>query len=175
MKKLIIFLGLILINLGLFAQVTAITAESINMPKNETYLSFKVAAGDTCGVEQDTVYYEVLSNKTKALSCNAHITGTRTGTDEIFGMTLEGKVWSTGTYVLIDSINTGVVAGEFEFELNEQYTSIVDSTDATLSAHASGIDDNFYRYFRIMITNDGACAIGDLFTPSVVEIKLYER
>ena len=173
MKKLIIFLGLILINLGLFAQVTAITAESINMPKNDTYLSFKVAAGDTCGVEQDTVYYAVLSNKNKALSANAHITGTRTGTTEYFGMTLEGKVWSTGTYVKIDSINTGLVAGSFNYELNEQNTSLTDSTNQKLAL--SGVTDNFYRYFRIMITNDGTCTVGDLFTPSVVEIKLYER
>ena len=173
MKKLIIFLGLILINLGLFAQVTARTYESINMPKGDTYLSFKISDTDTCGTERDTVYYEVLSNKNKAVSVNAHITGTRAGTGEVFGMTLEGKVWSTGTYVLIDSINTGVVAGEFEYELNEQNTSLVDSTNQKLAL--SGVTDNFYRYFRIMITNDGTAPAADLFTPSVVEIKLYER
>ena len=173
MKKLIIFLGLILMSAAMFAQVTAITAESINMPKNETYLSFKVAAGDTCGVEQDTVYYEVLSNKVKALSVNAHITGTRTGTTEYFGMTLEGKVWASDSYTKIDSINTGLVAGEFEYEMHELSISLSDSVNQkTIN---SGLSDNFYRYFRIMVTNDGTCTVGDLFTPSVVEIKLYER
>ncbi len=168
-----IFLGLILMSAVMYSQVTAITAESTTLSKKYTYYSFTVSAGDTCGTEQDTVYYEILSNKNTPLSVNAHVTGTRTGTTDYFGMTLEGKVWSSDSYTKIDSINTGLVAGSFEYEMHELSTSLVDSINqATIN---SGLSDNYYRYFRIMITNDGTCAAADLFTPSVVEIKLYER
>lgn len=176
MKRLILFLGLILLSATMFAQVTARTALQRTLPKGVTYFKYTCVAADTCGVEQDTLYFEILSNKNMPITCNARVEATRSGTSETYGIDLEGKVFENDTWTTISENNAQTAS----ISLYEPETSMIDTINTSAStgttAHAlPGSGDNFYRYFRVFIDNDGTCAAGDRLTINYVIFKLYER
>jgi len=163
MKRLILFLGLILLGAMVFAQSTARTALQRTLPKGVTYLKYSCAAADTAGTGQDTLYFEIMSNKNCPLNCNARVEATRTGTSEDYEIRLQGKVFE-----------------------NDSWTSLVDSTAQTASLSLyhpdvqvdkaqAGSTNSFYRYFRILIGTDGTCGAADKLTINYVIFKLYER
>jgi len=163
MKRLILFLGLMLLSATMFAQVTARTAVQYTLRKGITYYKYTGVAADTCGTEQDTLAFEILSNKNVPLNCNARVEATRTGTSEDYEIRLQGKVFE-----------------------NDSWTSLVDSTAQTASVSLyhpdvevdvtqAGSVDVFYRYFRMLIANDGTCGAADKLTVDYVIFKLYER
>jgi len=175
MKKLIIFLGLILMSAAIFAQVTAVTRVSKVLRSGVTYYKYTGTALDTCGYEQDTLYYEVLSNKNTPLTCNARVEADTIGSgagSENYGARLQGKVFENDSWANIspasDSIKCNSGASLYELE-----TSMVDSTGVADAMPGSG--DNYYRYFRVFINNDGTCAKGDRLNVNAVIFKFYER
>ena len=174
MKKLIIFLGLILMSAAIFAQhETGDTVDSKTLRQGVTFYEYTGADKDTVGTDLDTLYFEVLTNKNCPLSVNARVEATKVSTTEQFGMILEGKIFKNGTYVKIDSINSGTAAGAKGFELNEQVISLSDTSG--VATQLSGTADNFYRYFRIVIGNDDDCTIADRFAINAILWKFYER
>ena len=164
MKKLMLFiLGIVFIGANSLAQVTARTADSHVLPIRRSFYEYTGVAGDTIGVEKDTLTFEVLTNKNVPLVCNARIEFTRTGSSEDYEIRLQGKVFE-----------------------NDSWTAIIDSLaqtaslslyhpDVEVEATQAGSVDVFYRYFRILIANDGTCAAGDRATIDAVIWKFYER
>ena len=172
MKRLILFLGLMLLCVTMFAQVTARTALQRTLKKGVTYFKYTCVAADTCGTEQDTLYFEILSNKNVPVTCNARAEVTRTGSTETYGIDLEGKVFENDTWTKIVENNAQTASKS----LYEPETSMVDSTGLVDPANAMpGSGDNFYRYFRIFIDNDGTCGDADKLTINYAIFKLYER
>lgn len=165
----LILLGLVFISANLLAQVTAKTCDQHVMGAKRTYYKYTGVAADTCGTEQDTLYFEIQANKNTALTCNARIEVTRTGSTETYGLDLEGKVFANDTWTKIVENN----AASASVSLYEPSTSLVDSVNqATIN---SGNSDNYYRYFRVFVDNDGTCGAADKLTIDAVIFKLYER
>lgn len=174
MKRLIGILVLLFVAVSFIAaQATARTAVQRTLKKGVTYYKYTGVAADTCGTEQDTLYFEILCNKNVPVSCNARAEVTRTGTTDTYGINLEGKVFENDTWTTIVDNNAQTAS----LSLYEPETSMVDSTGFELvTAHAMpGSGDNFYRYFRVFIDNDGTCAVTDKLTVNYVIFKLYER
>lgn len=178
MKRLFVFITMALLLIAgackVDAQVTARTAVQRTLSKSATYYKYTGVAADTCGVEQDTLYFEILSNKKVPVTCNARAEVTRTGTSETYGIDLEGKVFENDTWTTINENNAQTAS----LSLYEPETSMVDSTETTHVGVANampGSGDNFYRYFRVFIDNDGTCAAGDKLTVDYIIFKLYER
>jgi len=175
MKRLIGILVLLFVAVSFIAaQVTARTAVQRTLRQGVFYYKYTGVAADTCGVEQDTLYFEILSNKTGPVTCNARAEVTRTGTSETYGIDLEGKVFENDTWTTIVENNAQTAS----LSIYEPETSMVDTLEATHVGVANampGSGDNFYRYFRVFIDNDGTCAAGDKLTVDYIIFKLYER
>lgn len=170
MKRLIGILVLLFVAVSFIAaQVTARTAVQRTLRKSLTYYKYTGVAADTCGTEQDTLYFEIFSNKNVPVTCNARAEVTRTGTTETYGIDLEGKVFENDTWTTIKENNAQTAS----LSLYEPETSMVDSTGVADAMIGSG--DNFYRYFRVFIDNDGTCGAADKLTVDYIIFKLYER
>jgi len=73
MKKLIIFLGLILISATMiFAQTTKTCVSKVLRP-GVSYYKYTGTSSDTLGVDRDSLYFEVLTNKSVPVACAARI------------------------------------------------------------------------------------------------------
>lgn len=175
MKRLIGILVLFFVAVSFIAaQVTARTAVQRTLKKGVTYYKYTGVDADTCGTEQDTLYFEILVNKSTPVTCNARVEWTRTGSAETYGIDLEGKVFENDTWTKIKENN----AQEASISIYEPETSMVDSTSGYTPSVANamiGSGDNFYRYFRVAIDNDGTCAAADKLTVDYIIFKLYER
>jgi len=175
MKRLIGILVLLLAAISFIsAQVTARTCVQYNMAESATYYKYTGVAADTCGTEQDTLYFEILSNKTRPVTCNARVEVTRTGSTETYDIDLEGKVFENDSWSKIVENATQ----EASKSMYEPETSMVDTLEATHVGVANampGSGDNFYRYFRVFVGNDGTCGKADKLTVDYVIFKLYER
>lgn len=176
MKRLIGILVLLFVAVSFIAaQVTARTAVQRTLRKSVTYYKYTGVAADTCGTEQDTLYFEILANKSVPVTCNARAEVTRTGSAETYGINLEGKVFENDTWTVISDNNAQTAS----LSLYEPETSMIDSTNTAATGPtgdampASG--DNFYRYFRVFIDNDGTCGAADKLTVDYIIFKLYER
>jgi len=175
MKRLIGILVLLFVAVSFIsAQVTARTAVQHTMRKSATYYKYTGVAADTCGTEQDTLYFEILSNKSVPVTCNARVEVTRTGETETYDIDLEGKVFKNDSWSKIVENATQ----EASKSMYEPETSMVDTLEATHVGVANampGSGDNFYRYFRVFVGNDGTCGNADKLTVNYVIFKLYER
>ena len=170
MKRLIGILVLLFVAVSFIAaQVTARTAVQRTLRSGVTYYKYTGVAADTCGTEQDTLYFEILSNKNVPVTCNARLEATRTGSTETYGIDLEGKVFENDTWTTIKENNAQTAS----LSIYEPETSMVDSAGVADAMIGSG--DNFYRYFRVFIDNDGTCGAADKLTVDYVIFKLYER
>lgn len=175
MKRLIGILILLFAAISFIsAQVTARTAVQYTMRKGATYYKYTGVAADTCGTEQDTLYFEILTNKDVPVTCNARAEVTRTGSAETYDMDLEGKVFENDSWSKIVENATQTASLSFY----EPETSMVDTVSNVphgVGNAMPGSGDNFYRYFRVFIGNDGTCGAADKLTVNYVIFKVYER
>ncbi len=177
MKRLFVFITMALLLIAgackVDAQVTARTAVQRTLSNRATYYKYTGVAADTCGTEQDTLYFEILTNKHGPTNVNARIEATRTGTTEEYDMDLEGKVFENDSWSKVVE-NAAQVASK---SLYQPETSMVDSIGATTpSADAMpGSGPNFYRYWRVFIGNDGTCGTADKLTVDYIIFKVYLR
>jgi len=171
MKRLILFLGLILLSVAtMFAQTTARTAVQRTLKKGVTYYKYTGVTADSITNYQDTLFFEILSNKNTPVTCNARIEFTVGESEaEDYEIRLQGKVFENDTWTsLVDS-----TAQTASLSLYEPETSMVDSTGVPNAMPGSG--DNFYRYFRMVLANDGDFTATDTCNVDYVIFKLYER
>jgi len=163
MKKLIIFLGLMFIGASLLAQVTARTADSHVLSAKKTYYKYTGVVADTCGTEQDSLYFEIQINKNTPVNFNARVEVTRTGTTAVYDIDLEGKRFENDSWSKIVELASQVAS----VTIPEPLTSLSILT-------LTGADDNFYRYFRILVNNDGSCEEADNLLVTAILWKFYE-
>jgi len=163
MKRLFILFALTLFSVCLFAQPTHRTADSHVLRSGQWYYEYTGVAADTCGTEQDTVIFEVLTNKSVPLNVAVRVDVTRAGITDDYEYRLQGKVFADDTYAsLIDSTaQTG--------DLSLYHPDV--EVDVTQAASVTP----FYRYFRLLIANDGTCAVTDKLTIVKVYWKFWER
>ena len=163
MKRLFVLFILVFGFIYLEGQATARTALSRTLGRNVTFVDYTCVAADTVGTEQDTLIFEYAVNKDVPVNVAAYIDVTRTGSTEDYEMRLQGKVFA-----------------------DQSYTSLVDSTaqtadlalyhaDVEVDATQAASVTPFYRYFRVLIANDGTCGAADKLTVVSVEFKVWER
>lgn len=163
MKKIIsILFMLALFGAYGFAQITdSHEVDSKSLRSGETY--YKWTGTQTIGgVTQDTAYWELFTNKHKPTNCNARVTLTRKGTTDTYDIDLQGKLFSGSTYAAIIESATNTASKEL--------------TDTTsFSGDTGALPSKFYRYYRVVVNDDNACAATDSIIVSSVEFKIYER
>lgn len=168
MKRLFVFITMALLLIAgackVDAQVTARTAVQRTLSNRATYYKYTGVAADTCGTEQDTLYFEILTNKHGPTNVNARIEVTRTGETENYDMDLEGKVFENDNW-------SKVVENATQTASKSMYMPDVrvDSTGLAGSA------EPFYRYWRVFIGNDGDCGAADKLTVDYIIFKVYLR
>jgi len=164
MKKLISILFVFaLFSAYVFSQPTHRDADSKVLKAGQFFYEYTGVAADTCGTEQDSVIFEVLTNKPTPLNVAVRVESTRTGNSEDYEISLQGKVFENDTYAsLIDS--TAQTA-----DLSLYHPDV--EVDVTQAASVTP----FYRYFRVVVANDGTCAVTDKLTIDAVIWKFWER
>ena len=178
MKRLFVFMTMALLLIAgackVDAQVTARTAVQRTLSNRATYYKYTGVAADTCGTEQDTLYFEILTNKHVPTNVNARIEVTRTGTTESYDMDLEGKVFENDSWSkVVENATQSASKSMYQPE-----TSMVDSLECTHVGIANampGSGPNFYRYWRVFIGNDGTCGAADKLTVDYIIFKIYRR
>ena len=162
-------LGIVFIGANSLAQVTARTSDQHVLPAKRTFYEYTGVAADTCGTEQDTLKFEIEINKSCPVNFNVRIELTRTGSAETYNIDLEGRRFDNDAWTKIVEL-----AGQSaSVTIAEPSTSLVDSINqVTIN---SGLSDNFFRYFRLQIDNDGTCGAADKATVDAVLWKFYER
>ena len=168
MKKLIIFLGLILISATVFAQ-TARTADSHVLRASRTFYEYTGVAADTVGVDMDSLSFEIQINKNTPVNFNARVEVARKGEVSTYFIDLEGKRFANDSWSKIVEL----AAQTASVTIAEPSTSLVDSVNqVTIN---SGASDNFYRYFQILIRNNETVAATDNLKVDAILWKFYER
>jgi len=144
-----------------FGQITSShEVDSKTLRSGDTY--YKWTGTQTIGgVTADTAYWEILSNKNVPTNCNIRVTLTRAGTTDTYDIDLQGKVFSGSTYAAL-----------MESAANTASKELADTTRMNL--HTSAIA-KYYRYYRVVVNDDNACAATDSIIVSSVEFKLYEH
>lgn len=157
MKKLIgILFVFALFSAYTFAQT--VTHVSRTMRAGETYYEWTGSAV-IGGVTADTAYWVVLSNKNTPTNCNIRVELTRKGTTDTYDIDLQGKIFENGTYAAI-----------VESAANTATKELLDTTRLNLGNAAK-----YYRYYRVIVNDDNACAATDSITVSKVAFKFYEK
>ena len=170
MKKLMLFiLGIVFIGANSLAQVTARTVDQHVLPAKRTFYEYTGVAADTCGTEKDSLYFEIEINKSTPVNFNVRVEVSRTGTTAVYDIDLEGKRFENDSWSKIVELATQSAS----VTIAEPSTSLVDSINqVTIN---SGASDNFYRYFRILVNNDGSCEAADQLLVDAIIWKFYER
>lgn len=163
MKRILFIFSILLFASGLFAQSTARKALDYTMPAGISYYKYTCNAADTVGTSQDTVTFEVLTNKNVPVNVAARVDVTRTGSTDDYEIRLQGKVFWADTWTsLIDS-----TAQTSDLSLYHADVEV----DVTQAASVTP----FYRYFRILVGSDGTVAVTDKLTIDTFQIKIWER
>lgn len=160
MKKLISILFVFAL-LSAMASAQTATAVSKTLKAGETYYEYTPSASEYIGGSDgyDTLYFEIKANKHRQVVCNARVeVASRKGTTDTYDMDLQGKIFENGTYAAIIE----GAAKTATFELAD--TSSIYALPAT-----------FYRYYRVIVNDDNACATTDSLTLGKVIFKIYER
>jgi len=164
MKKLMILLVCALFSAYTFAQTA--TAVSHVMGAGVTYYEYTPTASQYLGgatvsttAGYDTLYFEIVSNKNTPTNCNARVEVTRAGTTDTYDIDLQGKLFINGTYTAIVESAANVAAKE-----------LADTTRLSLGNAAK-----YYRYYRLIVNDDNACATTDSLVIDKVIFKLYEK
>jgi len=162
MKRLIGLLFVFaLMSVYTFAQTA--TVDSHTMRAGQTYYEFTPAAkyylGGVAAVGYDTLYFELLTNKNMPTNVNARVEVTRVGTTDTYDIDLQGKIFENGTYAAL-----------LESAANTASKEIADTTRLNL-----GNVTKYYRYYRLIVNHDNACATTDSLVIDKVIWKIYER
>ena len=182
MKKLMLILIGAFISVSLFAQwsnpvdygggTTQRTVIQKTLPAGVTFYKYTGVTADTTGAEQDSLFFEILSNKNAPLTCNARLEfdTIQIATDgEVYAVSLQGKVFENDTWTSIKDETSKFG----DISLYEPSTSLADSANqVTIN---NGNSDNYYRYFRVLIANDATLNAGNKAVIDYVIFNLYER
>ena len=156
MKKLFVLFVFALLCAYSFGQT--VTHVSHTIRSGESYYEWTGAAV-IGGVTADTAYWEILANKHTPTNCNVRVELTRKGTTDTYDIDLQGKIFANGTYAAIA-----------ESAANTATKELLDTTRLN-----SGNAAKYYRYYRVIVNDDNACAATDSITVSKVAFKLYEK
>jgi len=166
MKKLMGLLILMAFAAAAYGQADARTADSRVLKAGQFFYEKTAVAADTVGTKQDSLIFEVLTNKTTPLNVAVHIAATRTGTTDDYEVRLQGKVFEDDTWTsLIDSTAQVFTSGKLSLYHPSVYIDTVQAASTS----------SFYRYFRVVIASDGTVAAADKLTVSKVQWKFWER
>ena len=170
MKKLMIFLGLILMSATMFAQTTKTCVSKVLRP-GVSYYEYTGTSSDTLGVDRDSLYFEVLTNKSVPVACAARIEITMGTSDaENYEYYLQGKIFENEDWNAV-SIDSSIAAtGDVTL-----YTQNVSLNDTSGGSAVTVLNDQFYRYFRVLLATDGAFTATDTLNVDAVIFKFYER
>ncbi|TSA54094.1 MAG: hypothetical protein D4R45_04480 [Planctomycetaceae bacterium] len=160
MKKLISILFCIAL-FCVYASAQTVNHVSHVMPIGGTYYEWTGAAV-IGGVTADTAYWEVLSNKNIPVNCHVRVELTRKGETDTYDIDLQGKIFSSGTYAAL-----------MESAANTATKELLDTT--SFAGNQAALPDTYYRYYRVIVNDDNACAATDSITVSKVAFKFYER
>jgi len=170
MKRLIfIFLGFVLFTLLANAQATPKVLNSHTMSAGETYYEYTCGTSSVCsgrwavnGLTHDSIAYDILVNKNRPVNVNARVeVSVRKGTADTYEFTLQGKVFANDTYA-------SIIAGTTK---SASYS--LSDTIPKISLYPN--PSKFYRYYRVLINDDNACASTDSLVLSKIIFKVYER
>jgi len=163
MKRLFILLALMMIGFGLNAQITSShEADSRNLSRSATYYEF-TGSWVVGGVTQDTLYWELFTNKDGPTIVNARVELTRKGTTDTYDCDLQGKVFENGTYAAL----TESAANTASLELTD--------TTRVVSSEGNAPASTYYRYYRVVFNDDNACAATDSVIITKVAFKVYPQ
>ncbi len=166
MKKLIaIFIAFTF--LAVFAQAQTGTAVSHVMAPGQTYYEYVPTASQYIGgattsttAGYDTLYFEILANKTTPVNCNVRVEVTRAGTTDTYDIDLQAKLFANGSYAAIVESATNTASKELADTIRYQMNP------NTAKA---------FRYYRVIVNDDNACAATDSLVISKVIFRLLER
>ena len=111
----------------------------------------------------DTLYFEVVPNKNVPTNCNARIEVVRVGSTDTYDMDVQAKLFANGTYAALT-----------ESAANVTHKELLDTTRIFGGVkHVRA--DKYFRYFRVIVNDDNACAVTDSLRITKVIFKFYER
>jgi len=163
MKKLLTILFAFAL-LSAYALGQTATAVSHVMASGATYYEYTPTAaqyiGGAAGAHgYDTLYFEILTNKNSQVVCNARVeVSSRIGSADTYDMDLQGKIFANSTYAAI-----------IESATNTTHKELLDTTGVYAKPA------KYYRYYRVIVNDDNACATTDSLIIGKVVFKLYER
>lgn len=171
MKRILILIAFLGLVVGTQAQDRTVTR---TLGANYTLYDYSGQAADTIGISQTSMAFVLKLNKNAPVLHNievntdpvASIDGTYT-----VDIKLQGKVFSSDSWSDIDATNTGVDATTAS---TIDFASDLASPIDTL---ATGSNAPFYRFFRVLIENNGTGGLdaGEQMKVDYVYWKMYER
>jgi len=157
MKKLISLL-FVFAFFAAFVNAQTTTVVSRTLREGDTYYGWS-GTQTVGGVTADTAYWEIITNKDMPTNCNARVELTRAGSTDTYDIDLQGKIFENSTYAAI-----------IESAANTATKELLDTTRMNLGNCAK-----YYRYYRVIVNDDNACAATDSIIVSAVLFKLYQR
>lgn len=137
-----------------------------------TYYEYTPKATEYLGGHQnhghgyDTLYFEVVTNKSVPLLCNARIeVASRVGSVDTYDMDVQVKLFANSAYVALTESAANVASKELT-----DTTRITGS--GTYPRHI--LANKYWRYYRVICNTDNACATTDSLIISKVIFKFYE-
>ena len=137
-----------------------------------TYYEYTPKATEYLGGHQnhghgfDTLYFEVVTNKSVPLLCNARIeVSSRVGSADTYDMDVQAKLFANSDYVSLTESAANISSKE-----------LTDTTRITGSGSASKhiLANKYWRYYRVICNTDNACATTDSLIIGKVIFKFYE-
>jgi hypothetical protein len=117
----------------------------------------------------DTLYCEVVTNKSVPLLCNARIeVSSRVGTADTYDMDVQVKLFANSTYAAL----TESAANTASKELTDTTRITAGGGSAISVRHI--LANKYWRYYRVICNTDNACATTDSLIISKIIFKFYE-
>lgn len=166
MKKLILF---IVMAFGFVAYMAAQTGTAVShvMARDAYYWEYTPTAkqyigGATTATDAgfDTLYFEIAANKSMPVNCNVRVEVTRAGTTDSYDIDLQAKLFANSSYAAIVESATNTASKELADTIRYQMNP------NTAKA---------YRYYRVIVNDDNACAATDSLKITKVIFRLLER
>lgn len=169
MKKLITILFVFAFFSAAFAQTK--TAASYVLPAGVTYYEYTPKSTEYIGGHKlangtrgyDTLYFEIQTNKNAPTNCNARVEVIRVGTVDTYDINLAAKIFANSTYANILA-NAAQTASKELLDTTRIFGGV---------KHVR--PDKYFRYFRVVVNDDNACAVTDSLRITKVIFKLYEQ